>query len=225
MHEKDLVHRDVRAENILIFTADFAKVKLTDFGLTRRAGTLVKKRTRSLPTCPPEIWETVRLEGYTVETGSDVWQMAMFIFTALTAKFPWDKADITDPLFTEFVEWQKRKTTRTPKHFKRFSPRLLRLFRRLMDPKPSHRYPITEVNKYYSDRWLLCRSPRVSNVSVRLPEAPPVAFAGEHGGTPATETLGELLSNFGLETRVNRDVKEQRIHEWIMSSPDQDNPK
>lgn len=52
-----------RAENILIYSPDLTKVKLTDFGLTRKVGTLVKKRTRSLPTCPPEVWEAVLLEG------------------------------------------------------------------------------------------------------------------------------------------------------------------
>ncbi|XP_018494675.1 serine/threonine-protein kinase SBK1 [Galendromus occidentalis] len=157
MHSKDLVHRDVRAENILLFTRDLRKVKLTDFGLTRRAGTLVKKRTRSLPTCPPEIWEMVNLEGYHVELGSDVWQIAMLIFIALTDRFPWDKADITDPRFNDFLEWQKRRTTRTPREFKRFTPRLLRMLRRLMEQKPSKRYEITEVNKYYADRWMLLR--------------------------------------------------------------------
>ncbi|XP_022668937.1 serine/threonine-protein kinase SBK1-like [Varroa jacobsoni] len=157
MHSKGLVHRDVRAENILLFSRDLRKVKLTDFGLTRRAGTLVKKRSRSLPTCPPEIWEMVNLEGYHVELGSDVWQIAMLIFIALTAHFPWDKADITDLRFNEFIEWQKRKTTRTPREFKRFTPRLLRMLRRLMEQKPSKRYEITEVNKYYADRWVLIR--------------------------------------------------------------------
>ena len=63
MHSKGLVHRDVRAENVLVFSEDLSRVKLTDFGLTRRTDTLVKKRTRSLPTCPPEIWEAVHLEG------------------------------------------------------------------------------------------------------------------------------------------------------------------
>lgn len=62
------------------------QVKLTDFGLTRRAGTLVKKRARSLPTCPPEIWEMLSLEGYTVETGSDGWQIGMLVFIGLTAR-------------------------------------------------------------------------------------------------------------------------------------------
>lgn len=62
------------------------QVKLTDFGLTRRAGMLVKKRARSLPTCPPEIWEMLSLEGYCVETGSDVWQIGMLVFIGLTAR-------------------------------------------------------------------------------------------------------------------------------------------
>lgn len=84
---------------------------------------------------------------YTVEIGSDVWQMGMFIFAGLLARFPWEKADITDPRFSEFVQWQKRKITRTPKDFRRFTPRLHRMLRRLMDPKPSKRYEIKEASE------------------------------------------------------------------------------
>ncbi|XP_022247964.1 serine/threonine-protein kinase SBK1-like [Limulus polyphemus] len=210
MHSKDLVHRDVRAENVLIFQTNFTKVKLTDFGLTRRAGTLVKKRTRSLPTCPPEIWETVHMEGYNVEIGSDVWQMGMLIFAALFANFPWQKADITDPDFRVFMQWQKRKTTRIPKKFKIFTPRLLRLYRRLMDAKPSKRYEITEVYKYVGDKWLVPRSSRTSNVS-KTPEPSDHSEVRE-------ETLEEILSNFGLKDHVNKDDKEQRVYDWILSS-------
>src|SRR5690606_911468 len=83
--------------------------------------------------------------------------------------FPWDKADITDPRFHEFAQWQKRKTTKAPKEFRRFTPRLLRCFRRLMEIKPSKRYPITEVNKYLKDQWLVARMPRQS---VYLPARP-----------------------------------------------------
>lgn len=79
----------------------------------------------------------------------------MLIYVCLTTKFPWDKADITDSRFNEFSEWQKRKTTRTPKAFRFFTPRLLRCFKRMMEIKPSKRYPVTEIRKYYKDRWLL----------------------------------------------------------------------
>lgn len=199
MHSKELVHRDMRAENVLVFKPDFTRVKLTDFGLTRRSGTLVRKRTRSLPTCPPEIWEAVHLEGYHVEVGSDVWQMAMMIFIALSCKFPWDKADITDNRFTEFIQWQKRKSTRIPKDFKKFSQRLLRMFRRMMDPKPSKRYPITEVNKYLNDRWLILRIQRKP----------------QKMEYPSLDAPKEPEENQDMKVK---DVKEHRVQEWILSS-------
>lgn len=212
MHSKGLVHRDMRAENVLIFSEDFTRVKLTDFGLTRRTDTLVKKRTRSLPTCPPEIWEAVHLEGYTVEIGSDVWQMGMFIFAGLLARFPWEKADITDSKFSEFVQWQKRKSTRTPKDFRKFTPRLHRLFRRLMDPKPSKRYEVKEVYKYLGDKWLICRSPRVTTT---------VSRKDVEDANPQVDHLGEMLSvRLGTAAQMNRDTKEQRVHAWILSNYD-----
>ncbi|XP_042908242.1 serine/threonine-protein kinase meng-po [Parasteatoda tepidariorum] len=212
MHSKGLVHRDMRAENMLIFAEDFSRVKLTDFGLTRRTDTLVKKRTRSLPTCPPEIWEAVHLEGYTVEIGSDVWQMGMFIFAGLLARFPWEKADITDSRFSEFVQWQKRKITRTPKDFRKFTPRLHRLLRRLMDPKPSKRYEIKEVYKYLGDKWLICRSPRATT-TVNKTDIAEATKLGDH--------LGDMLSNLTVQTTTeHRETREQRINQWVMSTYD-----
>lgn len=43
LHCKKLVHRDVKPENILIFDRECRKVKLSDFGMTRRAGSPVKR--------------------------------------------------------------------------------------------------------------------------------------------------------------------------------------
>lgn len=94
------------------------------------------------------------MEGYNIETGSDVWQLAIMICIMLTTKFPWEKADITDGHFTEFVDWQKRKLARTPKYFHDFTPRALRMFRRLMEIKPSKRYPVVEVRKYLKNDWI-----------------------------------------------------------------------
>lgn len=43
MHTEKLVHRNLKAENILIFSLDdFSKVKITDFGLTRKEDSTVK---------------------------------------------------------------------------------------------------------------------------------------------------------------------------------------
>lgn len=128
----------------------------------------VKKRVKSLPSCPPEVWKAVLLEGYNIETGSDVWQLAMMIIVLFTTRFPWDKADITDVTFKDFVDWQKRKTTRMPRYFREFSPRALRMFRRLMEIKPTNRYPVTEVRKYLKDRWLINKTFRSSSIYVSM---------------------------------------------------------
>lgn len=63
MHSKELVHRDLKMDNILVFTSDYSVVKLADFGTTRKAGTLVRRRHELLPYCAPEVAEAVYNEG------------------------------------------------------------------------------------------------------------------------------------------------------------------
>lgn len=48
LHCKKLVHRDIKPENILIFDRECRKVKLSDFGMTRRAGSPVKRVSKSI---------------------------------------------------------------------------------------------------------------------------------------------------------------------------------
>ena len=64
MHSKELVHRDLNMDNILVFKSDFSHVKVCDFGATRKKGTLLKKRTVWLPYAPPEIVDAVQNEGF-----------------------------------------------------------------------------------------------------------------------------------------------------------------
>lgn len=55
LHTRDLVHRDVKLDNILVFKSDFSRIKLCDFGETRRTGTVVPRRNEWLPYAPPEV--------------------------------------------------------------------------------------------------------------------------------------------------------------------------
>ena len=133
----------VQMDNILVFTSDYSVVKLADFGSTRKAGTLVRRRHELLPYCPPEVAEAVYNEGYHVTTGHDVWQFGILLFVLLTGTLPWQKADETiDRLYAPFYAWQQRRTSKIPAKFKDFTARLQRLFRRLLDPKEETRVPI-----------------------------------------------------------------------------------
>ena len=130
-------------DNVLVFTSDYSVVKLTDFGSTKMAGTLVRRRHELLPYCAPEVAAAVYNEGYHVSTGHDVWQFGIMLFVLLTGSLPWQKADETiDRLYGPFYAWQQRRTWRVPNKFKEFSSRMQRLLRRLLDPKEETRVPI-----------------------------------------------------------------------------------
>ncbi|XP_071527830.1 serine/threonine-protein kinase SBK1-like [Panulirus ornatus] len=155
IHKKELVHRDVCLENIFIFDHGLSRVKLGDFGNAERVGAFVKKLKVRSPWAPPEVSLAVYNEGYYVHSAQDAWQLGILIFVCLTGSYPWSSADITDRHYKSWVAWLKRKTTKMPPRFKCFTPRLLRLLRRLLEPKPEKRYGVEEVYKYLSDPWLL----------------------------------------------------------------------
>ncbi|XP_035695449.1 serine/threonine-protein kinase SBK1-like [Branchiostoma floridae] len=155
MHAKGLVHRDVKPENILLFDRDCRRVKLMDFGMTRKCGTHVKKISGTIPYTPPEICQAAHNDGFYVETSADVWAFGVLIFCMLTGNFPWENAEDRDCYFTEFVGWQKRTTSGMPSQWKKFTPRLMKFFRKSLEIKPEKRCQIREVYKYVHYDWLL----------------------------------------------------------------------
>ncbi|CAG0900643.1 unnamed protein product [Cyprideis torosa] len=222
MHSKELVHRDIKLDNILVFSGDFSMVKLTDFGSTRRAGQLLRKKDDFwLPYSPPELCDILLNEGFYVETASDAWSLGIVLFVCLTGEVPWQKADIRDPRFgQEFVPWQKRKSTRVPKKFSNFSPRLLRLLRRLLEPKSEMRAPVTEVDKYLKDKWLL-RAPVVTPTKESGPTGADEAESLQYTLQSCTTEKKLLLKTFrsyGIETTVDREAKKQWLQEWLASA-------
>lgn len=64
IHKKDLVHRDIKLDNILVFKSDFSRIKLCDFGETRPSGSVVLRRNEWLPYAAPEILEVPTDESY-----------------------------------------------------------------------------------------------------------------------------------------------------------------
>ncbi|XP_068219867.1 serine/threonine-protein kinase meng-po-like [Palaemon carinicauda] len=216
MHSKDLVHRDINMDNILVFKSNFSQVKLCDFGSTRKKGTLLKKKTVWLPYTPPEIVDVVHNEGFHAETSQDVWQLGILIYVLLTGQLPWQKADLTDPNYAEYVNWRKRKTLRTPKRFTNFTSRLLRMFKRLLEPKPEKRSSVREVYKYPDDKWLV-KLPRrdagdIDNQSICY------STVSAHSCPKEKDYVLRTLKEAGIETTVDRIAKRQRIHEWLEHS-------
>lgn len=76
MHNENLVHRNLKAENILIFDQhNFDRVKVTDFGLTRKVDSTVKHLEYVNQYHAPELCDTVVNEMCTVAKALDIWAL------------------------------------------------------------------------------------------------------------------------------------------------------
>uniref|UniRef100_A0A182NAV3 Protein kinase domain-containing protein n=1 Tax=Anopheles dirus TaxID=7168 RepID=A0A182NAV3_9DIPT len=156
MHLKGLVHRDLKLENVLVFTPDFSRIKLCDFGTTTREGVLVSKNNKTWTAfLPPEVLEVVKNERFICKASSDSWQFGIVLYVCLTGATPWKSADwVRDAKYAAFMKYQKRETTKIPENFRRFTPRLLRAFRRIFDHRDEDRAKVTDIMKYMKNRWM-----------------------------------------------------------------------
>uniref|UniRef100_G3NCK0 Serine/threonine-protein kinase SBK1 n=1 Tax=Gasterosteus aculeatus TaxID=69293 RepID=G3NCK0_GASAC len=155
LHCKKLVHRDIKPENILIFDRECRKVKLSDFGMTRRAGSPVKRVSGTIPYTAPELCDVSRHEGFCVDYSTDVWAFGVLLFCMLTGNFPWEKALPSDSFYQEFIRWQRRRTNAVPSQWRRFTEQALRMFRRLLSMEQDRRCSVKEVFGYFSHSWML----------------------------------------------------------------------
>ncbi|KAM8779625.1 serine/threonine-protein kinase SBK1 isoform 3-T3 [Rhynchonycteris naso] len=148
MHGRQLVHRDIKPENVLLFDRECRRVKLADFGMTRRVGCRVKRVSGTIPYTAPEVCQAGRTDGLAVDTGVDVWAFGVLIFCVLTGNFPWEAASGADAFFEEFVRWQRGRLPGLPSQWRRFTEPALRMFQRLLALEPERRGPAKEVFRF-----------------------------------------------------------------------------
>ncbi|XP_023267080.1 serine/threonine-protein kinase SBK1-like [Seriola lalandi dorsalis] len=147
MHSKNLVHRDVKPENVLLFDRECRRIKLADFGMTRRVGCRVKRVSGTIPYTAPEVCRASRAEGFLVTTSLDVWAFGVLVFCMLTGNFPWEAALQADAFYEEFRRWQKAgcPVGTYPSQWRRFTDDALRMFQRLLAAEPEKRCGVKDV--------------------------------------------------------------------------------
>lgn len=150
----------------------------------------------------------------------DVWQFGIVIFVCLTGCLPWQKAAVDDPRYVRYVSWQSTNIplVRQPKLFKLVSSKAQRLFKRYLEPKPEKRpNSLSDLHRYLEDRWM-SKGMEKTNETLQEDEGLCPSMYSFHSSPEEKNKLLFTLTQYGLETTVDRSAKKDRIREWIQNS-------
>ncbi|XP_061676320.1 serine/threonine-protein kinase D1 isoform X8 [Syngnathoides biaculeatus] len=143
LHFKNIVHCDLKPENVLLASADpLPQVKLCDFGFARIIGE--KSFRRSVVGTPAYLApEVLRNKGY--NRSLDMWSVGVIIYVSLSGTFPFNEdEDINDQI-------QNAAFMYPPYPWKKVSPEAIDLINNLLQVKIRKRY---SVDKTLSHAWL-----------------------------------------------------------------------
>lgn len=108
---------------------------------------------------------------------------------------------------------------RQPKLFKLISSKAQRLFKKFLEPRPEKRpVNLTEVHRFLDDRWMSKVGIEKSNEAAAEDEGLCPSMYSFHSSPEEKNKLLFTLTQYGLETTVDRTAKKDRIRQWIQSS-------
>ena len=132
-HSKGIVHRDVKAENIMVNSKH--QVKVMDFGLAKLKGSMKLTRTSStvgtLAYMAPE-----QIQGVDVDARSDIFSFGIVLFEMLTGRTPFrgeHEAAMMYSILNEVPETLRKYREECP-------PELERIVARALEKDPGDRY-------------------------------------------------------------------------------------
>lgn len=143
LHFKNIVHCDLKPENVLLASAEpFPQVKLCDFGFARIIGE--KSFRRSVVGTPAYLApEVLRSKGY--NRSLDMWSVGVIVYVSLSGTFPFNEdEDINDQI-------QNAAFMYPPNPWKEISEQAKDLINNLLQVKMRKRY---SVDKSLSHPWL-----------------------------------------------------------------------
>ncbi|XP_030627044.1 serine/threonine-protein kinase D3-like isoform X2 [Chanos chanos] len=143
LHFKNIVHCDLKPENVLLASAEpFPQVKLCDFGFARIIGE--KSFRRSVVGTPAYLApEVLRSKGY--NRSLDMWSVGVIVYVSLSGTFPFNEdEDINDQI-------QNAAFMYPPNPWREISSEATDLINNLLQVKMRKRY---SVDKSLSHPWL-----------------------------------------------------------------------
>ncbi|XP_062368447.1 MAP/microtubule affinity-regulating kinase 4 isoform X3 [Cinclus cinclus] len=138
-HQKNIVHRDLKAENLLL-DAD-ANIKIADFGFSNEfsRGSKLDTFCGSPPYAAPELFQGKKYDGPEV----DIWSLGVILYTLVSGSLPFDGHNLK-----ELRERVLRGKYRVPFYMSTDCENILRRFLVL---NPAKRCTLEQIMK---DKWI-----------------------------------------------------------------------
>jgi serine/threonine-protein kinase len=111
-HGAGLVHRDVKPANVLIGSGDHCW--LTDFGLTKRAGSESALTTTGVIVGTTAYMAPEQFEGREVDARADVYSLGCVVYECLTATIPFERDTQAAMMYAHLTEPPPRPSARRP---------------------------------------------------------------------------------------------------------------
>lgn len=153
LHNNNIVHRDLKTENLLL-TSDYTRIKIADFGFANHfasRSSLLTTWCGSPPYAAPELFKGVKYLGPPV----DIWSMGVILYVFVCGSLPFDGPDL------KFLKARVLSGKfRIPFYMSSDCENLIRNMLKLDPPK---RYSIEQIK---SHRWMKDASPHTKKANL-----------------------------------------------------------
>lgn len=139
-HEAGIVHRDIKASNVVILDSDGAerRVKLLDFGIAKLVGTFgagSMQTTVGHVLGTPHSMAPEQIKGKPVDGRTDVYALGALLYRLLTGRHPFEGCDAL-----ALTRMHLHAEAPVPSRFAPVSPALDAVVRKCMEKDPARRY-------------------------------------------------------------------------------------
>ena len=198
-HNQDIIHRDVKPQNIMV--QPDGNVKVMDFGIAR-AKNSVKSQTSSVLGTAHYI-SPEQAQGKELTGASDMYSLGCVLYEAATGQLPFDGPDAVSVAMKQVQEEPLPPSQVKPD----ISPDLEAIILKAMDKNPYNRFQTARDMKQALDDFLMGRPVSIAGAAGGFASAPTSVMgsvpgmAGEAGGTAVMQPIG---NDAGMKTNSYR---------------------
>lgn len=149
MHAHKFCHRDLKPQNILVASLSPIRVKITDFGVSKRAvdGTSFQTQVGTSSYMAPEVWGFLDCDTSIYTCSADIWSLGCLIHTMITGGPPFPKTKSLINYIQHRISFPENELIE-----KEISLAAIRFIKNLVMPQPKDRLNADEALK---DQWYI----------------------------------------------------------------------